>query len=422
MKKHFKTAEHLSEEERVQREMEELRRGIIGLGESSHAKTYYPQLLEQIAQLRRYEALFAQSMELLFLVEQPSSKIIECNQAAKDLLTCGLSEDTTFRSLVSSAQHYIVEKLLQQAGGPHRLQLHLSNQKELIPLEIRATHVEFEDQRFVVFAAVDIREKIAAELRQQNLEMRLEQAEQLKALGTFAAGIAHDFNNLLTGLGGNASLLLDDFLQSGMDTELLLEILNIVDSATKLTRQLLDYARGTEDEYQRFDVHDEILRTKEFFSRTHRRLAITTQLEARHTKIEGSRTQYGQVLLNLLINAADAITGQGKIHIITRDRSLDLNQATQLSVMEGDYIELLIKDSGKGMSAATLKQVFDPFFTTKERGKGTGLGLATVFRIVVEHGGWVRAESELGQGTTFFVGLPFSRAQAIEAPNPFPSY
>jgi PAS domain S-box-containing protein len=254
---------------------------------------------------------------------------------------------------------------------------------------------------------------------QRNLEAQLRQAHKMEAVGQLAGGIAHDFNNLLTGILGNLSLALADLPMDHPSHELLASAEVAALRAAELTRQLLGFSRRTPLVSQPVDLNACVEETVRLLRRTFDpRIAIQLRQTVELWRVRGDASQIGQVLLNLCLNARDAMPEGGTLTVDTANLRID-EEAARLALegRPGDFVRLRIGDTGVGMSVDVLERIFEPFYTTKEPGKGTGLGLAMVFGIVKQHQGWVECRSGVGAGTTFDVYLP---RQLVAAPAPAP--
>ena len=236
----------------------------------------------------------------------------------------------------------------------------------------------------------------------------------MEAVGTLAGGIAHDFNNLLMGIQGYASLMLFDTGPNHPHYEKLKRIEDQVKSAADLTRQLLGFARGGRYETRSTDLNELIERTTSMFERTKKEISIDRRYGENLWPVEVDRGQIEQVLLNVYVNAWQAIPGGGKIFVETTNVELDGNVVKPYGVREGRYVSLSVKDTGVGMEARTQERIFEPFFTTKEMSRGTGLGLASAYGIIKNHQGIITVDSEVGEGTTFTIYLPVSE-QRVES-------
>jgi two-component system cell cycle sensor histidine kinase/response regulator CckA len=240
----------------------------------------------------------------------------------------------------------------------------------------------------------------------RRMEEHLRQAQRLESVGTLAAGVAHDFNNLLMTIEGSASLMRADLAPSHPHWERLQEIERQVQSAKRLTGQLLGYSRRGRYETRVFDLNELVRDTAETYGRTRKALTIRLELAAELDRIQGDMGQIEQMLLNLMLNAGDAMPSGGTLCVSTRNASNRDMSTGQFTAREGRYVLLTVRDTGVGMDAATLQRIFEPFYTTKEMGRGTGLGLASAYGTVKGHGGYIEVESQPGEGSTFGVFLP----------------
>jgi len=240
----------------------------------------------------------------------------------------------------------------------------------------------------------------------RQLEAQLLQAQKMEAVGTLAGGIAHDFNNLLMGFQGFASLMMLDINESHIHYEKLKRIEDLVKSGADLTRQLLGFARGGKYEVKITDLNEIIEKTSNMFSRTQKDISIHKKFKKGLWTVEGDRGQIEQVLLNLYVNAWQAMPGGGQLYLETANVILDEQSTKSILAKPGRYVKVSVTDTGIGMDERTRKRVFEPFFTTKEMGRGTGLGLASAYGIVTSHNGIINVYSEPGHGTTFNMYLP----------------
>jgi two-component system, cell cycle sensor histidine kinase and response regulator CckA len=245
------------------------------------------------------------------------------------------------------------------------------------------------------------------------LEDKLLQAQKFKAIGTLAGGIAHDFNNLLMGIQGRASLISSALETSDPHLEHLNAIEEYIRSATNLTKQLLGFARGGKYEVKPFDMNDLVLSSSAMFGRTKKEIQIHTNCQTSALVVEADRGQIEQVLLNMYVNAWQAMRhDEGHLYLETKIVTLDETNCKTDQVKPGRYVKVSITDTGAGMDEATRLRIFDPFFTTKEMGRGTGLGLASAYGIIKNHGGMITVYSEVGHGTTFNIYLQISEKEA----------
>ena len=242
----------------------------------------------------------------------------------------------------------------------------------------------------------------------KNLESQFFQAQKMEAIGRLSGGIAHDFNNLLTSIIGYSELMQDN--PSPNDAkEFLEEIIKAGKSATSLIRQLLAFSRNQVFELQLMDLNSEIKELEKMLQRLiGEDIHLRTFLSPDPCQIKADPVQIQQVIINIAVNARDAMPGGGKLTIETSRVDLDESYACEhdIKLNPGSYIMLSISDTGFGMDRKTREKIFEPFFTTKEKGKGTGLGLATVYGIIKQSNGYIWVYSEPGNGTSFKIYLP----------------
>ena len=254
---------------------------------------------------------------------------------------------------------------------------------------------------------------------QQKLEKQLQLSQKMEAVGTLAGGVAHDFNNLLMGIQGRTSLMLLETDPRHLNFDHLKEIESYIKRATKLTKQLLGFARGGKYEVKPTDLNNLIENSIQMFGRTKKEITIYKKFEDEIWTVEIDRSQIDQVLLNIFVNAWQAMPGGGSVYIQTKNEILDKDFAGVYGVRTGNYVVISITDTGTGMDEKTLKKVFDPFFTTREKERGTGLGLASAYGIIKNHDGIIMVESAGGQGATFHIYLPASEKPIIAEPQAY---
>jgi two-component system, cell cycle sensor histidine kinase and response regulator CckA len=269
-----------------------------------------------------------------------------------------------------------------------------------------------------LFALIDITEKVESEEARKGLEKQLQNAQKMEAIGTLAGGIAHDFNNLLAGIQGRVSLMLMGKDAVYADFEHLKEIESYIDSATRLTRQLLAFAKGGKYEVTPTDLNGLIHDQNRMFGRTRKEISIHGAYEENLWPVEVDRGQLEQAILNLYVNAWQAMDVGGEIHVETQNVVLDAQCTRPHDVKLGKYVKLTVRDTGVGMDHEIQEKIFDPFFTTKEMGRGTGLGLASTYGIVKNHGGFIDVDSQKGHGSTFTLYLPASQKEIVPEKKP----
>lgn len=243
------------------------------------------------------------------------------------------------------------------------------------------------------------------------LESQLRQAKKMEAIGTLAGGIAHDFNNLLMGIQGYTSLILMTMDETHPFYEKLDGINQQVRSGVDLTRQLLGFARGGKYEVRPVNINLILQKSTEMFGRTKKEVRIHSQIQEDLWTVEVDQGQIEQALLNLFVNAWQAMPGGGSLYLKTRNIVITSYGSDQ--PRPGKYVKISIRDTGEGMEEKVIERIFEPFFTTKEMGRGTGLGLAMVYGIIKSHGGSIFASSQKGQGSTFSIYLPASDKKMV---------
>jgi PAS domain S-box-containing protein len=368
------------------------------------------------ASAERYRSLFQSLSDAVLILD--GSRIVECNSAAERILgysraqllsrsldqLCaarqpdGQTSDTLMRSFVPAAL----------AGGPSRTEWVLAK-GDGTPVECEVSVSRFEHGRsaHAQLLVRDISDRKRAERVQAQLEANLRWAQKMEAVGTLAGGVAHDFNNLMHAVTGYAELLLIDESNRAIAAELE-EIREAAVRASTLTRQLLLFSRRVESDLQPLDVRAEVERIGRILERTIPKMVeIDLVLSSELSQVNADPGQVEQVLVNLALNASDAMPDGGKLVFEARNQTLESDYAdARVNLAAGDYVVVTVTDTGQGMDRATLDRIFEPFFTTKDPGKGTGLGLAMVYGIVKAHGGQITCYSEPGVGTTFNVYFP----------------
>jgi two-component system cell cycle sensor histidine kinase/response regulator CckA len=263
----------------------------------------------------------------------------------------------------------------------------------------------------IVVTARDITER-------RRLEEQLRQSQKMEAVGQLAGGVAHDFNNLLTAILGYCNLMLDDIPQEDPLRQDLLEIQSAGERAASLTRQLLAFSRRQMLLPQVIDINTVVTHLEKLLRRLiSEDVELVTALARDLLPVKVDPGSLEQILVNLAVNARDAMPGGGRLTIETANVELDETYAaTHVTMTPGQYVMLAVSDTGQGMDEATRSRVFEPFFTTKEQGKGSGLGLATVYGMVQQSGGYIWVYSEPDHGTVFKVYLPPAESQTTAEP------
>jgi signal transduction histidine kinase/CheY-like chemotaxis protein len=249
------------------------------------------------------------------------------------------------------------------------------------------------------------------------LKEQLQQSQKMEAVGTLAGGMAHDFNNLLTGILGQTEILLRKLNARDDSFDSVQVIQSAALQAAELTRQLLGFARKGKFEDRPVDVRSVVSDVMAILKHTlDKRIVLECRLEEGDSMVIGDPTQLQQVLMNLAINARDAMPDGGKLTIEARALELSEDQVQGMAdASPGRYLMASVSDTGAGIPENIRGRVFEPFFTTKSSGEGTGMGLAMAYGIVQDHGGWIGLQSEAGNGTTFRLYLPLAEDQKLPA-------
>lgn len=269
-----------------------------------------------------------------------------------------------------------------------------------IDLEASVSTSTIAEEPYIITVVRDVAER-------RKLEEQLRQSQKMEAVGKLAGGIAHDFNNLLTAILGYSDLLRGELAGKEAGLSYLSEIKKAGDRAALLTRQLLAFSRKQVLAPQMLDLHKAVVDMQEILGRLigeNHELVIMSDPNLGCVKADPG--QIAQVIMNLALNARDAMPDGGKLTIATSNKNLAEDEAQSMSLLPGLYVVLSVRDTGCGMDSKVQTHIFEPFFTTKEQGKGTGLGLATVYGIVKQTGGGIWFQSKLGSGTTFEIYLP----------------
>jgi PAS domain S-box-containing protein len=286
----------------------------------------------------------------------------------------------------------------------------------IVLLEFSTTAVDVGGRRLLMTIGRDVTE-------QQQLEQQLRQAQKLEAVGQLAGGVAHDFNNVLTAILGFCELLMEEMDPHGHQYADVLQIKKAGERAASLTRQLLAFSRKQILQPAVLDPNTLIRNLEPMLRRLIiESIDLSVSLRPDLGRVRIDPIQLEQILMNLAVNAADAMPDGGRLTIETADAALDREyQQHHVPVVPGDYVAVIVSDTGNGMDEATRRHIFEPFFTTKGVGKGTGLGLSTVYGIVKQSGGYVWVYSEPGQGTTFKIYLPRIAEAADGSPEAAPT-
>jgi PAS domain S-box-containing protein len=372
-------------------------------------------------ELARLRAVFDLSGDAIFILDE-HGHFVDANPVACARYGYGREE---IRSLhigaldVEAERHLVPDRMARilKDGGASFLATHLAKDGRTIPEEINSKLIVVGGRRFFLSICRDVSERLRAEAEQRALEARMQQAQKLESLGLLAGGVAHDFNNLLMGILGHLEVALADSPEDSPVREDLLAIEKAARRAADLSHQMLAYSGRGRFVIQPFDVGALVEEMGRIVSASMSKKVALRFTLAETPPVLGDVTQFRQVAMNLLLNAAEAIGDRdGTIAVSTGrlDRARLAPLPGDAELPEGEHVWLEIADDGCGMEPATLARVFDPFFTTKFMGRG--LGLAAVQGIVRSHKGAIEVRSEPGKGTTFRVLLPVAAAAVAAAP------
>ena len=357
-----------------------------------------------LEQEQKYRLIFEKARDAIFIIQNDVIRF--ANRRARTVL--GYTDEEFSTTAIAELIHPKDRDLVaarhlkrlkgEKVPGTHSFRVISKTGKE-IWVEHTAVRVGWEGQPATLNFVRNITKK-------KKLDAQLQFAARLEAIGTLAGGIAHAFNNLLMGIQGHTSLLLLDIDSKHPHHAALKKIENAVQGGAELTSQLIGYARKGRYRSRSIAINTIIENTSRTFQKMKREITIHRELTQRPHAIEADQGQMEQMLLNLYINAADAMPDGGEIYLKTKNVTHRDIKSKLYEPRPGKYVRLTVSDKGGGIDKKIQHRIFDPFFTTKKIGKGTGLGLASVYGIVKSHEGYINAESKKGRGTTFFIYLP----------------
>jgi two-component system, cell cycle sensor histidine kinase and response regulator CckA len=352
-------------------------------------------------------------------------RVVDANPAFRGM-TGREAEDLRGRSAADLAAPDDRPGLAQWLAGapsaqPQRFTLQRPDGSTLV-CSLTASAIELEGRPGAVAFFQDVTEQVTAEQEQRRLAVQVQQAQKMEAIGTLAGGIAHDFNNLLMAIQGSISLLMLDKPAGHRDVPYLKNIEKTVARAAELTRQILGFARGGKYEVKATDLNALVRVCADLFGRSKRDIRVRQQLAPDLWTVEVDSAQVQQALLNLLVNAGQAMPEGGDLDLETANIVVDaLDPDKPRDAAPGPYVRTTVTDTGVGIPEEILGRIFEPFFTTGEKGKHSGLGLSSTFGIVKAHAGYITVRSDPGRGATFSIHLPAAPGTVQHPAAPVPA-
>lgn len=396
-------------------------RGLVGVMLDISDRKQAENELRQKEEL--FHLLFEKSGDANLLID--GTAIIDCNEATLRMLGCSDKQqiiDThpgdispEFQPDGRRSSEKANEMLLKAyEQGSHRFEwLHRRMDGSELPVEVMLTSIPMHERWIIHTAWRDLTDRKRVEEEKEKLAQNLLHAQKIESIGRLAGGVAHDFNNLLTPIMVYAEMLHASCANDERNLKKIEGIISAAYKARDLTRQLLAFGRKQILEMKAIDLNRTLVAFSPILERTIREdIHISMKLAPELDIIMADRPQIEQIIMNLAINAQDAMPGGGSLFIETSRVVLHESAATHPDLPAGAYVKLNVSDTGHGMDRDTQDHIFEPFFTTKEPGKGTGLGLATVFGIVKQHKGHINVYSEPGNGSSFTIYFPRLEQQA----------
>lgn len=370
----------------------------------------------------KFATVFQQAADAMILVRLRDNVLLEANDTVRRMFGWSPAE------VHENWAHY--ERFWESPEDLERFTALVREQREVDGFETRlydhegkalsvllsARRLRVEDSPAVLLTIRDLTAIREAEARRRELEQQLQQAQRMEGIGRLAGGVAHDFNNMLAGVQGYAELI---EVQAGQRTQVehyAARILDTTRRAADLVGKLLTFSRQGAMRKRYFDVHETVRGTLDLVAQTlDPAVRLESRLDAPRLAVHGDESQISNAVLNLCVNARDALETGGTITVSSEAVTLGTREAAELDpdLPAGDYVVLRVADDGCGIPPDALEHIFVPFFTTKAEGRGTGLGLPSVYGAAKGHGGTIRVESELDRGSTFSVWLPAWPASSI---------
>jgi two-component system cell cycle sensor histidine kinase/response regulator CckA len=373
---------------------------------------------ELIKSNQKFKTLFSHAGDAIF-IHDTQGRILDANDKAYEIL--GYRRGDFIMTAMSEiyapdeallSQHYL--DLLQKKKSLMYESAHRHRQGHLVPVEVNATILDVDGVPTIFALCRDISERKQAADERRRLEKQFLQSQKMESLGLLAGGIAHDFKNILGAIGGYAELLAKKITQDAKLSGYVENIHKAMQRGTELTDKLSSFTRKGGEEFTRVDLHKVLHDVVELLRPNFKTSTITLDCRASSHEIMGDHGLLENVFINLGLNARDAIREAGKITFRTEPAELSPDNSCDHKEVQSAYIKVSVIDTGSGMSQDTMVHLFEPFFTTKEPGKGTGLGLVSVYNCVKQHCGVIDVESAEGKGTTFKILFPIAKSGAAD--------
>ncbi|MEW6209397.1 MAG: response regulator, partial [Acidobacteriota bacterium] len=356
----------------------------------------------------KFRAIFQESLDVIMIIDAETGLMLEVNPAARRIL--GYDEESLTGKHFSilfppdprSARKDLLDEL-RVHGAVFESQGFLRQDGTVCLMDLAAKLIVWGAGKAVLATFRDVTER-------KHLEEQLHHSQKMEAIGRLAGGVAHDFNNLITAIIGYSQLALNRLSPETLPRDEIEEVIKAGKRAASLTGQLLAFSRKQIVQSRILDINEVVSDLKKMLTRLiGEDVLLNADLDPASASIHADRGHIEQIIVNLAVNARDAMPEGGRLSIRTANIVLDEASAMHAGCQPGAYVALSIADTGTGMDSETQLRIFDPFFTTKEKDKGTGLGLSTVYGIVKQNNGAITVESEIGRGTTFHVYLPAAR-------------
>jgi PAS domain S-box-containing protein len=361
--------------------------------------------LSVIESEEKYRLLVENAKEAIFIYQDGRFRFSN-NQALKMAKRIGITElqkplfDFVYPNDLGDDPEKLQKRLRGLDPKPHAMIFRvICKNGDTLWLELNTVNLTWQQKPATLNFVRDI-------TRDKGLERRVQDAQRMESLGTLAGGIAHDFNNLLMGIQGNVSLMYLDAEDDPKLTDKLSSIENCVESGSRLTKHLLGFARGGKYVVKPSDMNKILTSSADMFGRTRKSITIHSDYEPELWTVMVDANQIEQVLVNLFLNAWQAMEKGGNLYLRSENVTLDKVFVHHYEVQPGRYVKISVTDTGTGMDESVKRRIFEPFFSTRELGRGTGLGLASAFGIIKNHHGIITVASELGKGSTFYIYLP----------------